>query len=102
MRFDDRLCTVLNEPAVDRHDAAVRWRQLVDLVARAGPNASSPIVIEGQYGGYVSARRISRMPLRFNVNSLEGFGPHERASPGEPPHALAAAVLTTPSPDFVE
>jgi len=46
LRFDDRLFTVLNEPAADRHDAAVRWRQLVDLVARAGPKASSPVVIQ--------------------------------------------------------
>ena len=46
MRFDDRLMTVLNQPAEDRHDAAVRWRQLVDLVARAGPNGASPIVAE--------------------------------------------------------
>lgn len=46
MRFDDRLLTVLNQPASDRHDLAVRWRQLVDLVARAGPNSSSPVVIQ--------------------------------------------------------
>ena len=45
MRFDDRLLTVLNQPAEDRHDAAVRWRQLVDLVARAGANSDSPVVI---------------------------------------------------------
>jgi hypothetical protein len=44
VRFDDRLLTVLNQPASDRHDAAVRWRQLVDLVARAGSNSSSPVV----------------------------------------------------------
>ncbi|HEX5258099.1 MAG TPA: histidine kinase dimerization/phospho-acceptor domain-containing protein [Sphingomicrobium sp.] len=44
MRFDDRLLTVLNQPAGDRHDAAIRWRQLVDLVARAGSNAASPTV----------------------------------------------------------
>ena len=44
MRFDDRLQTVLNQPAEDRHDAAVRWRQLVDLVARAGANSASPTV----------------------------------------------------------
>jgi hypothetical protein len=44
VRFDDRLLTVLNLPAGDRHDSAVRWRQLVDLVARAGPNATSPMV----------------------------------------------------------
>jgi hypothetical protein len=35
VRFDDRLLTVLNQPAGDRHDVAIRWRQLVDLVARA-------------------------------------------------------------------
>jgi hypothetical protein len=46
VRFDDRLLTVLNLPAEDRHDAAVRWRQLVDLVARAGSNGSSPVVTE--------------------------------------------------------
>lgn len=44
MRFDDRLLTVLNQPAEDRHDAAVRWRQLVDLVARAGASSASPVV----------------------------------------------------------
>ena len=46
MRFDDRLLTVLNQPAEDRHDAAVRWRQLVDLVARAGANGTSPVVVQ--------------------------------------------------------
>jgi len=46
VRFDDRLLTVLNQPASDRHDTAVRWRQLVDLVARAGPNSANPIVAE--------------------------------------------------------
>ena len=44
MRFDDRLLTVFSQPAGDRHDAAVRWRQLVDLVARAGSNSASPMV----------------------------------------------------------
>jgi hypothetical protein len=46
VRFDDRLLTVLSQPAGDRHDAAVRWRQLVDLVARAGPESSSPVVAQ--------------------------------------------------------
>jgi hypothetical protein len=46
VRFDDRLLTVLNQPAEDRHDAAVRWRQLVDLVARAGANSTSPVTAE--------------------------------------------------------
>ncbi len=37
VRFDDRLQTVLRQPSAHAHDVAVRWRQLVDLVARAGP-----------------------------------------------------------------
>jgi signal transduction histidine kinase len=44
VRFDDRLLTVLKQPAGDRRDAAVRWRQLVDLVARAGPASASVVV----------------------------------------------------------
>ena len=35
MRFDDRLATVLSQPVGSPHDRAVRWRQLVDLVARS-------------------------------------------------------------------
>ena len=35
MRFDDRLRTVLAQPASSPHDRAVRWRQLVELAARA-------------------------------------------------------------------
>lgn len=46
MRFDDRLLTVLSQPAGDRHDAAVRWRQLVDLVARAGPDNATAAVAQ--------------------------------------------------------
>ncbi|MEO5612565.1 MAG: histidine kinase dimerization/phospho-acceptor domain-containing protein [Sphingomicrobium sp.] len=44
MRFDDRLMTVLEQPASDPHDRAVRWRQLVDLVARAGGQVANPLV----------------------------------------------------------
>jgi hypothetical protein len=35
VRFDDRLRTVLAQPASVPHDRAVRWRQLVELTARA-------------------------------------------------------------------
>jgi hypothetical protein len=36
VRFDDRLTTVLAQQVTTPHDRAVRWRQLVDLVARSG------------------------------------------------------------------
>jgi signal transduction histidine kinase len=42
VRFDDRLQTVLGQPVGTPHDKAVRWRQLVDLVARSGPAEDSP------------------------------------------------------------
>lgn len=63
MRFDDRLLTVLNQPAEDRHDAAVRWRQLVDLVARAGANSESVAVSEALQAIRNEAPRVDE-PLR--------------------------------------
>ncbi|MEO6247092.1 MAG: histidine kinase dimerization/phospho-acceptor domain-containing protein [Sphingomicrobium sp.] len=46
MKFDDRLATILSLTPNGPHDRAVRWRQLVDLVARAGPEASGPTVAQ--------------------------------------------------------
>jgi hypothetical protein len=42
VRFDDRLNTVLAQPAANPHDRAVRWRQLVELLARAS-DLSTPL-----------------------------------------------------------
>ena len=44
MRFDDRLRTVLAQPVSNPHDRAVRWRQLVELVARGGMDADSELM----------------------------------------------------------
>lgn len=44
MRFDDRLKTVLAQPAASPHDIAVRWRQLVELAARAPPDGDRPLL----------------------------------------------------------
>ena len=44
MRFDDRLRTVLAQPAREPHDRAVRWRQLVELAARAGPDGDGGLL----------------------------------------------------------
>ena len=63
MRFDDRLLTVLNQPAEDRHDATVRWRQLVDLVARSGTNSASPVTAEALEAIRAEAPRVDE-PVR--------------------------------------
>jgi hypothetical protein len=65
-------------------------------------DAEAPIVIEGQYGGFEWVRAAGRMPLRLNVNSLEGFGPHERADPDEATEATVVAILVRPGPGAFE
>lgn len=44
MRFDDRLATVLAQPAGSPRDRAIRWRQLVDLVARSGGQGDPALI----------------------------------------------------------
>src|SRR5690349_20693220 len=100
VRFDDRLLTVLSQPAGDRHDAAVRWRQLVDLVARAGTESSSPVVgraldtIRAEAGDIeedlraAAARAIAGRPLPIGL--LE-YLVSDRLSVSAP--VLAAATL---------
>ena len=100
VRFDDRLLTVLNQPAGDRRDVAVRWRQLVDLVARAGSNAASPSVAQALEtiradSGEVdeglraaAARAVAAFPLPLGL--LEFFA-SDRLSVSAP--VLAAATL---------
>jgi hypothetical protein len=100
VRFDDRLLTVLNQPASDRHDTAVRWRQLVDLVARAGPNSASPTVIDAldsirkdsakvdETLRAAAARAVAALPLPLGL--LECFAA-DKLSVSAP--ILAAATL---------
>jgi hypothetical protein len=100
VRFDDRLLTVLNQPAEDRHDAAVRWRQLVDLVARAGASSASPVVSDAlaairQEANRVdeslraaAARAVAALPLPLGL--LEYFASDTLAVSAP---VLAAATL---------
>ena len=100
MRFDDRLLTVLNQPAGDRHDIAVRWRQLVDLVARAGSNSASATVAKALESikadasrvdeslRAAAARAVAALPLPLGL--LEYFA-SDRLAVSAP--VLAAATL---------
>lgn len=100
MRFDDRLLTVLSQPAGDRRDLAVRWRQLVDLVARAGSNGSSPTVAQAletiradapnvdESLRAAAARAVAALPLPIGL--LEYFASDELTVSAP---VLAAATL---------
>lgn len=43
MRFDDRLATVLAQPRADAAARAAAWRQIVDILAQAPPDAGDPL-----------------------------------------------------------
>ncbi|HZB69400.1 MAG TPA: sensor histidine kinase, partial [Sphingomicrobium sp.] len=100
MRFDDRLMTVLDQPAIDPHDRAVRWRQLVDLVARAGSQADNPLVEQALHlirsdGELVdeklraaAARAVAALPLPYELVALFAADTMAVAAP-----VLAAARL---------
>jgi len=63
VRFDDRLRTVLAQPSSDPHDCAVRWRQLVDLLARGGRQAQGAIIDEAIAAVQADWHRVAE-PLR--------------------------------------
>jgi hypothetical protein len=100
VRFDDRLMTVLDQPATDPHDRAVRWRQLVDLVARAGGQADNPLVDQALHlirsdGPLVddslraaAARAVAALPLPYELVALFASDTMAVAAP-----ILAAARL---------
>src|SRR5215210_4843116 len=74
--------TVLDQPASDPHDRAVRWRQLVDLVARAGAQADNPLVDQAltlirsdrplvdDPLRAAAARAVAALPLPFGLVAL--------------------------------
>lgn len=82
MRFDDRLSTVLAQPATDAHDRAVRWRQLVELVARSGGGPTGRLTAEAlaqiRQGAAdvdpavraATARAIAAMPLSADLVAI--------------------------------
>ena len=63
MRFDDRLATVLSQPVGSPHDRAVRWRQLVDLVARSAGQVDRAL-LEQAIALIRSDGRAVREPIR--------------------------------------
>jgi hypothetical protein len=81
VRFDDRLKTVLDSPHVDARDRAVRWRQLVELVARDGGTAPAELLDEAiaeirndapavdEQVRVATARAIASLPLPIKLIS---------------------------------
>ena len=86
MRFDDRLATVLSQPVGSPHDRAVRWRQLVDLVARSGGQADRGLLDKA-----IELIRADRAAIRQPIRAAAA------RSIAASPSSLPACVLTVRS-----
>ena len=64
--------------------------ELIALLQAADPAA--PVVIRGQYGGFDCVHVVAPQPLRLNVNSHDGFGPHDQPEDGEGADIVAVAI----------
>ena len=93
MRFDDRLRTVLDLPSRDPHDRAVRWRQLVDLLARPGSEIDSPYARAALH-----VLREEREGVDQEVRASAARAVAARPLPFELVQALAADVLKVSAP----
>jgi len=65
------------------------------LAMLKGADPQSPVVIRGQYGGYDCVHAVGPQPLKLNVNTCQGFGPHEVPQDGEAADVVALAIECT-------
>lgn len=79
--------------------ASVRSARLMTvgelLATLQGADPHSPVVIRGQYGGYDCVHSVGPQPLKLNVNTCQGFGPHEVPQDGEAADIVALAIECT-------
>ncbi|HET9356077.1 MAG TPA: histidine kinase dimerization/phospho-acceptor domain-containing protein [Sphingomicrobium sp.] len=95
MRFDDRLATVLAQPATEIHDRNVRWRQLVDLVARSAGKAD-PALLDSALT--VLAQDRAGVPEHLRAAAARGIA--GQAVPAELLELFAADTLAVAAPLF--
>ena len=93
MRFDDRLTTVLEQPAATAHDRAIRWRQLVELVARAAGDGEHELV-----GRALAVIRDGRDSVEERVRVAAALAIASLPLPAELVAAFAADRLTVAAP----
>jgi hypothetical protein len=93
VRFDDRLATVLEQPAESAHDRAVRWRQLVELVARAPGERGSPLV-----GDALAVISMERDAVEERVRIAAALAIASHPLPADLVAAFAADRLTVAAP----
>ena len=75
MRFDDRLATVLAQPVGSPRDRAIRWRQLVDLVARSGGMGDSALAAAAIAAIRADAGQVDENVRAATARAIAGLSP---------------------------
>lgn len=93
VRFDDRLTTVLEQPAAGARDRAIRWRQLVELVARAPAESENALLDRA-----LEVIRDDRDAIEERVRVTTALAIASKALPVELVAAFAADRLVVAAP----
>ena len=75
MRFDDRLATVLAQPIGSPRDRAIRWRQLVDLVARSGGMGDPALAAAAMDAIRADAPQVDENVRAATARAIAGLSP---------------------------
>ena len=68
--------------------------ELQHMLARLDPTL--PVMMSCGEGGLSGALRLERVPVQVNVNTLDGFGPHDIADDSSTADATAVVLSATP------
>lgn len=68
--------------------------ELQHMLARLDPTL--PVMMVCGEGGLSGALRLERVPVQLNVNTLDGFGPHDLADDSSTADATAVVLSATP------
>ncbi|HUG45785.1 MAG TPA: histidine kinase dimerization/phospho-acceptor domain-containing protein [Sphingomicrobium sp.] len=94
--IDDRLRTVLAQPATDPNDRAARWRQLVEFAAKAEPGDDSDLIQQA-----IESIRKDCAAVDERVRSEAALAVAPLAPPVELVAAFAADLLDVAAPVLV-
>ena len=73
MRFDDRLATVLAQPVGSPRDRAIRWRQLVDLVARSAGKGDPALIADAIAAIRSDSSQVSESVRAATARAISGL-----------------------------
>ena len=72
------------------HHAGLTVGDVIAMLETFDPSA--PLLVSGEYGGFEEVLGLRKINVKLNVNSAEGFGPHEIAEPGQRPDVTAVTL----------